>query len=79
MADSEQVAHLLRRAGFGATAADFVRFEAPPLSEVVDYLVDYDRLPDDVYVKIGQSAFLGPGADVTSQLTAPLTVRVRLN
>ncbi len=58
MADSEQVAHLLRRAGFGATAADFARFEAMSVSEVVDYLVDYDRLPDDVDAKIGQSAYV---------------------
>ena len=59
MADSEHVAHLMRRAGFGATPADLARFEATPLSEVVDYLVDYDRLPDDVDSKIGQSAYVG--------------------
>ena len=49
----------MRRAGFGATAADLARFEAAPISEVVDYLVDYDRLPDDVDSKIGQSAYVG--------------------
>ena len=50
----EQVAHLLRRAGFGPTAADLARFEALPVSAVIDYLVDYERQPDDVDSKIGQ-------------------------
>ncbi len=59
MADSEQVAHLLRRAGFGATPADLARFETTPISDVVDFLVDYDRLPDDVDTHIGQSDYVG--------------------
>ncbi|MBI4887875.1 MAG: DUF1800 domain-containing protein [Acidobacteria bacterium] len=59
MADSELVAHLMRRGGFGATPADVARFEAAPVSAVVDYLVDYDRVPDDVDSKIGQSAYVG--------------------
>jgi len=50
----EQVAHLLRRAGFGPTAADLAKFDALPVSAVIDYLVDYERQPDDVDSRIGQ-------------------------
>ena len=50
----EQVAHLLRRAGFGPTAADLAKFDAVPVSAVIDYLVDYERQPDDVDSRIGQ-------------------------
>ena len=49
----------MRRAGFGASAADLARFERSSASEVVDYFVDYDRLPDDVDSKMGQSAYAG--------------------
>src|SRR5262245_58041927 len=54
-----QVEHLLRRAGFGPTAADLVRFGDAAAPAVVDYLVDYDQIPDDVDTKIGQSAYVG--------------------
>jgi len=49
---------LLRRAGFGPNADDLARFEESPVSVVVDYLVDYDRLPDDVDSKIGLPAYV---------------------
>jgi hypothetical protein len=48
------VEHLLRRAGFGPSADDLARFEESSISLAVDYLVDYERLPDDVDSKIGQ-------------------------
>ncbi|MBI4265872.1 MAG: DUF1800 domain-containing protein [Acidobacteria bacterium] len=54
-----QVEHLLRRAGFGPTADDLDRFEDAPVSIVVDFLVEYQRQPDDVDSKIGQSAYVG--------------------
>ena len=54
-----QAEHLLRRAGFGPNADDLARFESSPMSLVVDYLVDYERQPDDVDSKIGQSAYAG--------------------
>ena len=53
------VEHLLRRAGFGPNADDLARFEESPASVVVDYLVDYERLPDDVDSKIGLPAYVG--------------------
>src|SRR5687767_6363119 len=54
-----QVEHLLRRAGFGPNADDLARFEEAPYSVAVDHLVEYDRQPDDVDAKIGQSAYVG--------------------
>jgi uncharacterized protein (DUF1800 family) len=52
------VEHLMRRAGFGPNADDLARFEASPVGMVADYLVDYDRLPDDVDTKIGLPAYV---------------------
>ena len=54
-----QVEHLLRRAGFGPSADDFSRFEDTSVSVVIDHLVEYQRQPDDVDAKIGQSAYVG--------------------
>jgi uncharacterized protein (DUF1800 family) len=54
-----QAEHLFRRAGFGATAADLARFGEVSLSIVIDHLVEYDRVPDDVDSKIGQSDYIG--------------------
>ena len=54
-----QVEHLLRRAGFGPNADDLTRFEEMSASLAVDYLVEYERIPDDVDSKIGNSAYVG--------------------
>ena len=54
-----QVEHLLRRAGFGPSADDLARFEEMSASLAVDYLVEYERIPDDVDSKIGNSAYVG--------------------
>ena len=59
MAITPPVEHLLRRAGFGMSAEDRVRFGDMSLSQVVDYLVDFERQPDDVDATIGQNAFVG--------------------
>ena len=56
--ENGHVEHLLRRAGFGPTAADLARFDAAPASAVIDYLVDYERQPDDVDSKIGRSDYV---------------------
>jgi uncharacterized protein (DUF1800 family) len=53
-----QVEHVLRRAAFGPSAADLVPFAEAPVSEVIDYLVDYERQPDDVDSKIGQPEYV---------------------
>jgi uncharacterized protein (DUF1800 family) len=52
------VEHLLRRAGFGPNADDLARFEESPVAIAVDYLVDYERQPDDVDSKIGLPAYV---------------------
>jgi uncharacterized protein (DUF1800 family) len=51
--------HLLRRAGFGATAEDYVLFDSMSSSQAVDYLVEFERQPDDVDEKIGQTPYVG--------------------
>lgn len=40
------VFHLLRRAAFGGTPSEVIRLTAMTSEEAVDYLVDYERLPE---------------------------------
>jgi uncharacterized protein (DUF1800 family) len=58
MAD-DVIAHLLRRAGFGASSDDLATFGNLSYSDALDRLVNYDTIPDDVDSKIGQAGFLG--------------------
>ncbi len=51
--------HLLRRAGFGASAAELATFGALSYSQAVDRLVDYDAIPDTVDARIGQAGYVG--------------------
>ena len=51
--------HLLRRAGFGATAAETASYSSMSYSEVVDNLVDFDPLTSDIDANIGTPGFLG--------------------
>jgi uncharacterized protein (DUF1800 family) len=46
--------HLLRRAGFGVSAADVDIFRNMSTRDAVDYLVDYEGRPDDVDARIGR-------------------------
>ncbi|HEV8393992.1 MAG TPA: DUF1800 domain-containing protein [Vicinamibacterales bacterium] len=46
--------HLLRRAGFGASAADVETFRDMSLTAAVAHLVDYAGRPDDVDERIGR-------------------------
>jgi uncharacterized protein (DUF1800 family) len=46
--------HLLRRAGFGVSAADVSIFRDMSVRAAVDYLVDYEGRPDDVDARIGR-------------------------
>ena len=57
--DNLQVEHLLRRAAFGPNATDLLRFAETSVSIVVAHLIDYERQPDDVDSKIGDSAYVG--------------------
>ncbi len=58
MAD-DSIAHLLRRAGFGASTDDLAAFSRLSYSAAVDRLLNYDTIPDDVDSKIGQPGFVG--------------------
>src|ERR1700760_3535423 len=58
MTDS-QVEHLLRRAGFGARADELDIFRPMSVAQAVDYLVNYEQVPDDVDTKISQAGYLG--------------------
>src|SRR5215471_18164719 len=46
--------HLLRRAGFGVSAADVDIFSNMSTRAAADYLVDYEGRPDDVDARIGR-------------------------
>src|ERR1044071_8537495 len=46
--------HLLRRAGFGASAQDVDIFKDMSVARAVQYLVDYETHPDDVDERIGR-------------------------
>jgi uncharacterized protein (DUF1800 family) len=54
-----QIEHLLRRAGFGARSDELDRFRRMTITDGINYLVDYDQIPDDVDSHIGQSGYVG--------------------
>jgi uncharacterized protein (DUF1800 family) len=58
MADP-RIDHLLRRAGFGASADDLAVFGDLSYGSAVARLVDYESIPDDVDGKIGQPGYVG--------------------
>jgi uncharacterized protein (DUF1800 family) len=72
MARSETgVEHLLRRAGFGASQDDLKEFEGLSTNGVLQRLLDYEDLPDDVDSKIGDPAYAsvnGAGTGFTPSL-----------
>src|SRR6185295_7730377 len=49
-----EIDHLLRRAGFGASAADAETFRDMSTAAAVAHLVDYEGRPDDVDERIGR-------------------------
>src|SRR5215472_1829409 len=53
------VAHLLRRAGFGASSDDLATFGSLSSAQAIDRLVNYESIPDDVESKIGQAGYVG--------------------
>ncbi len=44
----ERIAHLFRRAGFGATPQQLDEFSRRPYDDAVEYLVNYEQVPDDL-------------------------------
>src|SRR3984893_7852547 len=55
----ELIEHLLRRAGFGASADDLATFAPLSYSQAVDRLVDYDAIPDTVDDNISRAGYVG--------------------
>ncbi|MEP7116395.1 MAG: DUF1800 domain-containing protein [Acidobacteriota bacterium] len=51
--------HVLRRMSFGASARELDTFARLPVVGVIGYLLNYDRLPDDVDTKINDAAYVG--------------------
>jgi uncharacterized protein (DUF1800 family) len=58
MADA-WIGHLLRRGGFGASAADAARFEAMSGTAAVDALLNFGSASNSVDALIGRSGFVG--------------------
>jgi len=52
------IEHLLRRAGFGASPGELASFDGMSMSDVVDYLLDFENQPDDVDTNIGNPSFV---------------------
>jgi uncharacterized protein (DUF1800 family) len=52
-----QVEHLLRRAGFGASSDELALYGQMSIPQIVDQLVHYDRVPDDVDGKIAKPGY----------------------
>ena len=51
--------HVLRRMAFGASAEELKSFERLPLVGVIGYLLNFDRIADDVDTKINNAAYIG--------------------
>ena len=49
-----EIDHLLRRAGFGVSAADVDTYKDKSFAQAVAHLVDYEGSPDDVDARIGR-------------------------
>src|SRR5262245_41414051 len=49
-----EIDHLLRRAGFGVSAAEVDTYRDMSFSQAVAHLVDYEGRPDDVDARIGR-------------------------
>src|SRR6185436_10252474 len=58
----EEIAHLFRRAGFGASDAELTQFARLGLlsyNAALGYMLDVDSQPDDVDASIGRPGFVG--------------------
>src|SRR5437016_2598052 len=54
-----EVEHLLRRAGFGGRADELSFYGELSIAQAVDWLVNYEQVPDDVDAKIGELGYAG--------------------
>ncbi|HEV3060107.1 MAG TPA: DUF1800 domain-containing protein [Vicinamibacterales bacterium] len=58
-ANTQQVEHLLRRAGFGARPDELTFYGGMTTGQAVDALLNYTDIPDDVDDSIGKPGFAG--------------------
>ncbi len=58
-ASDRYIEHLLRRAGFGARPDELDFYGGMSISDALDRLVHYERVPDTVDSRIGSSGYLG--------------------
>ena len=58
-----RAAHLLERAGFGATPEEIARVAAMAPTQAVDWLVDYERTDNGALVPFDESGIWDPGMD----------------
>ena len=73
MAD-QRIEHLLRRAGFGASADELDDYNTRSYSAAVDRLINYELIPDDVDAKIGQPGYAVTVSTVANSPFSPNTV-----
>ncbi len=66
--------HVLRRAGFGASAEELGRLGSLSMSGVVSHVLNYDDEPDDVDGRIGSADFVGVTARGTGGFTPALNI-----
>jgi len=59
MAGTQQIEHLLRRAGFGARPDELASYGDMSYVQAVDALLNYDDLADDVDSFIGKAGYVG--------------------
>ena len=59
MAVDRLTAHLLRRAGFGASSDEAVMYEDRTYPAILDDLLNYEQVPDDVDANIGLPGYVG--------------------
>ena len=57
--NNPQVEHLLRRAGFGMSPDERTHLGSMSVPALIDYLVDFEKQPDDVDGFIGDGAYVG--------------------
>ena len=58
-----RAAHLLERAGFGATPAEITRVAAMTPQQAVDWLVDYEKADNSALAPFDESGIWDPGMD----------------
>src|SRR5262245_25138962 len=69
----EDIAHLFRRAGFGASAAEitqFARLGIVSFSTALGWLLNFEAQPDDADAQIGKAGYVG----INSTRFAPTSV-----